>query len=109
MRARRAVCYIENASSMKLKRIVVKSSVGPYSVVSGAGAVRRAAREISALGRFSSIHVVSSPKVWRAAGKFIHRGMRLSRGSSLHLFDDAECAKNLRSMEEITRSLSRAG
>jgi len=109
MRAQRAVCYIENASSMKLKRIVVKSSAGPYSVVSGAGVVRRAAREISALGRFSSIHVVSSPKVWRAAGKLIHRGMRLSSGSSLHLFDDAESAKNLRSLEEITRSLSRAG
>jgi len=109
MRAQRAVCYIENASPMKLKRMVVKSVAGPYSVVCGAGVVRRAAREISALGRFSSIHVVSSPKVWRAAGKSIYRGMRLSRGSSLHLFDDAESAKNLRSMEEITRSLSRAG
>jgi 3-dehydroquinate synthase len=109
IRAQRALCYIENVSSMKLKRIVVNSSAGSYSVVFGAGVVRRAAREISALGRFSSIHVVSSRKVWRAAGKSIHRGMRLSRGNSLHLFDDAESAKNFRSMEEITRSLSRAG
>src|SRR6266852_5672504 len=109
MRRRRAVCYIENVSPMKSKRILVKSSAGPYSVISGAGVIRRAAQEITALGRFSSVHVVSSPKVWRAAGKSVHRGLRLSKGSSLHLFDDAEAAKNLRSVEEITRSLSRAG
>ncbi len=108
MRRRRAVCYIENDSLMKIKRIRVKSSAGPYSVVSGAGAIRRAAREISALGRFSSLHVVSSPKVWRAAGKSVQRGLRFSNGGSIHLFDDAESAKNLRSVEQITRSLSRA-
>jgi 3-dehydroquinate synthase len=94
---------------MKTKRILVKSAAGPYSVVAGAGVIRNAAREIAALGRFSSVHVVSSPKVWRAAGKFIQRGMRLSDGSAVHLFDDAESAKNLRSVEQITRSLCRAG
>jgi 3-dehydroquinate synthase len=103
------VCYIENVSPMKTKRILVKSAAGPYSVVAGAGVIRNAAREIAALGRFSSVHVVSSPKVWRAAGKFIQRGMRLSDGSAVHLFDDAESAKNLRSVEQITRSLCRAG
>jgi 3-dehydroquinate synthase len=109
MRCRRGVCYIENVSPMKLKRISVKSSAGPYSVVSGAGAIRRASREIAALGRFSSVHVVSSPKVWRAVGKTVQRGLRLSKGGSIHLFDDAESAKNLRSVEQITRSLCRAG
>jgi 3-dehydroquinate synthase len=94
---------------MKTKRILVKSTAGPYSVVAGAGVIRNAVREIAALGRFSSVHLVSSPKVWRAAGKFIQRGMRLSDGSAVHLFDDAESAKNLRSMEHITRSLCRAG
>jgi len=109
MRCRRGVCYIENVSPMKVKRIPVKSSAGPYSVVSGAGAIRRASREIAALGRFSSVHVVSSPKVWRAVGKTVQRGLRLSKGGSIHLFDDAESAKNLRSVEQITRSLCRAG
>src|ERR1700704_335978 len=94
---------------MKIKRIRVKSSAGPYSVVSGAGAIRRASREIAALGRFSSVHVVSSPKVWRAVGKTVQRVLRFSKGGSLHLFDDAESAKNLRSVEQITRSLCRAG
>jgi len=109
MRCIQRVCYIENVSLMKTKRILVKSSAGSYSVVSGAGVIRRAAREIAALGRFSSVHIVSSPKVWRAAGKSVQRGLRLSKRSSVHLFDDAESAKNLRSVELITRSLCRAG
>src|ERR1700675_4452503 len=109
LRCKRSVCYIKNVSFMKMKRILVKSSAGPYSVVSGAGVIRRAAQEIVALGRFSSVHVVSSPKVWRAVGKSVQRGLRLSKGSPIHLFDDAESAKNLRSVEHITRSLCRAG
>jgi 3-dehydroquinate synthase len=102
------VCYIENVSAMKMKRISVKSSAGPYSVVCGSGMIRRAAREIAALGRFSSLHVVSSPRVWRASGKTVQRGLRLSKGSAVHLFDDAESAKTLGSVEQIARSLSRA-
>lgn len=94
---------------MKIKRILVKSAAGPYSVVSGAGAIRRAGQEIAALGRFSSVHVVSSPKVWRVVGEKVRRGLRLSKGTAIHLFDDAESAKNLRSVEQITRSLCRAG
>ncbi len=94
---------------MKMKRILVKSSAGPYSILSGAGVIRRASQEIAGLGRFSSIHVVSSPKVWHAVGKSIQRGLRLSKSGSIHLFNDAEATKNLRSVEEITRSLCRAG
>jgi 3-dehydroquinate synthase len=109
MQGPHAVCYIEIVSLMKLKRILVKSSAGPYSIVSGAGIIRRAAREIAALGKFSSIHIVSSPKVWRAVGKSVQRGLRLSKSGSIHLFDDAESSKNLRSLETIARSLSRAG
>src|SRR5437870_13257382 len=109
MRCWRSVCYIENASSMKIKRISVKSSAGPYTVVSGSGVIRRGAQEIATLGRFSSVHAVSSPQVWRAVGKTIQRGLRLSKNNAVHLFDDAESTKNLSSVEQITRSLSRAG
>jgi 3-dehydroquinate synthase len=94
---------------MKMKRIFVKSSAGSYTVVTGAGAIRRAAQEIAALGRFSSVHIVSSPRVWRAVGKTVQRGLRLSKHNEIHLFDDAESAKNLRSIEHLTRSLCRAG
>ena len=103
------MCYIENVSPMKIKRISVKSTAGPYTIVSGAGVIRRAAREIAALGRFSSVHIVTSPKVWRAVGKTVPRGLHLSKRGALHLFDDAESAKNLHSVEHITRSLCRAG
>src|SRR5260370_13577824 len=109
MRCKRGVCYIENVSPMKIKRIPVKSSAGPYFAVSGAGAIRRAAREIGVLGLFSSGQVVTSSKVWGAVGKSVQRGLRLSKGRSIHLFDDDESAKNLRSVEHLTRSLCRAG
>src|SRR2546425_41013 len=109
MRCMQCVCYIENVSPMKIKRISVKSSAGPYSIVSGAGVIHRAAKEIAALGQFSSVHTVSSPKVWRSMGKMVQRGLRLSKRNSIHLFDDAESSKNLRSVEHLTRSLCRAG
>src|SRR2546430_16846885 len=108
MRRKRGVCYIENVSPMKLKRIPVKSSAGPYFVVSGAGAIRRAAQEIAALGRFSSVHVISSQRVWRAVGKSVQRGLQLSRGGSIHLFVYPASAKNLRSDAPLTRSPFRA-
>jgi 3-dehydroquinate synthase len=94
---------------MKIKRTPVKSSAGNYSVVSGAGALHRAAREIARLGKFSSIHVVSSPKVWRALSKRVQRGLQLPRNSSIHLMNDAESAKNLRTVEILSRSLVRSG
>lgn len=71
--------------------------------------MRHAAREIAGLGHFSSVHVVSSPKVWRAVGKAVQRGLRLSHRNKVHLFKDAESAKRLGSVERIARSLCRAG
>jgi 3-dehydroquinate synthase len=94
---------------MKFKRIPVKSSAGNYSIVSGAGALHRAAREIARLGKFSSIHVVSSRKAWRAVGKNVQRSLQLPRNSSIHLMNDAESAKNLRTVEMLSRSLVKSG
>lgn len=94
---------------MKAKRISIKSSAGSYSVFCGAGTLRHLAQEISDLGKFSSVQVVTSPKVWRAVGKSVRRGLGPRDASKLHLFDDAESLKNLRSVEALCRSLSRAG
>lgn len=94
---------------MNITRIRVQSSAGPYTVIAGAGAIGRAAQEIAVLGHFSSVHVVSSPKVWRAVGKIVQRGLRLSNRNAVHLFSDSESAKNLGSVEQIARSLSHAG
>jgi len=55
------------------------------------------------------MHVVSSPKVWKALGKSGLRSLAERRNASVHLFDDAETAKNLESVELLTRKLVRAG
>ena len=94
---------------MKRKLITVKSSAGNYSVVCGSGILRFAASEISSLGRFSSHHLVSSQTVWRSVGKVAQRGLKIPDKRALHLMDDAESAKNLRTVEALHRSLIRAG
>jgi len=94
---------------MKNKRIAVKSSAGEYSIVCGKGVLRDAANEIRKLGKFSLIHVVSSPKVWRAVGKSVQRALGLKNIHATHLMDDAESAKNLFTLEKLERSLVHSG
>src|SRR3982074_1117674 len=94
---------------MRNKPIVVQSSAGPYSVVCGAGVLRRAANEIAKLGTFSSVHIVSSAKVWRAVGKSVQRGVGVKNSAAVHLMNDGESAKNLRTVELLARDLVRAG
>src|SRR6266446_5734999 len=91
------------------KRILVKSSVGKYAVVCGAGVLARLSVEIANIGRFSSVHVVTSPSVWSAVGKFVSRGLGGARAVRLHTFKDGETAKNLKNVEGIARSLVKAG
>src|ERR1700730_7598903 len=92
---------------MKAKRIQVQSSAGPYSVFCGRGALRQAAKTIAKLGGFSTTHVISSPKVWSAVGKEVQRGLGIK--NPLHLMDDAESEKNLRTVEALCRSLTKSG
>lgn len=78
-------------------------------MVCGSGALRRAIPEISALGEFSGVHVLSSPRVWRALGKVIRKNIGPNGGNRLHIFGDAEAKKNLRSVESLCRALVRSG
>jgi 3-dehydroquinate synthase len=94
---------------MKIKRIVVESSAGRYSVVCGAGVLRQAATEIAKLGEFSSIHIVSSKKVWRAIGKGVQHGLDVKNARHVHFLNDDESAKNLRTVELLTRDLVKSG
>jgi 3-dehydroquinate synthase len=55
------------------------------------------------------VHVVSSPKVWRAVGKVFAGSFARGAAPAVHLFDDAERAKNLATVELLTRKLVRAG
>lgn len=94
---------------MEKKRILVNSSAGRYAIVCGAGVLRHAAEEIRQLGKFSRIHLVSSPRVWRAVGKNVLKCLRLKTPRTTHLMNDAESAKNLLTVENLSRSLVRAG
>lgn len=94
---------------MTLKRIVVRSSAGKYPVTCGDGALRILARELRRLGKFTSVHFLSSPRVWRLVGPKVLRGLGQSASRRAHLFADGEAGKTLRSVESLARSLSRAG
>jgi 3-dehydroquinate synthase len=92
----------------KIQRIIVKSTGGAYPVVCGYGVLRRLGTEIRRLGKFSSVHVVTSPKVWDAVKKKVILGLG-GTGFRLHVFDDRETAKHLPTVESICRNLIRAG
>jgi 3-dehydroquinate synthase len=94
---------------MNPKRISVNSSAGKYTIVCGAGTLRRASKELARLGKFSSVHFVSSPKVWRAVGGRIHSDLGARNSGTVHLTNDAETLKNLHTVESISRELVRAG
>jgi 3-dehydroquinate synthase len=89
--------------------IVVRSAFGNYRVVCGSGLLRAAPWEIARLGKFSSIHVLSSPKVWRALGKQFLRSFRSRMEPQVHLFDDAESRKSLATVEKVSRKLIQSG
>jgi 3-dehydroquinate synthase len=89
--------------------IRVRSAAGEYAVLCGAGILRDAAGEIAKLGEFSSVQVLTSPKVWRAVGKAVKRAIPRDAWKNVHLFDDAETKKNMGTVELICRKLTRAG
>ena len=94
---------------MRTQRIRVRSAYGDYQVICGAGLLARAAEEIRALGGFTNVFVVSSPRVWRAVGRRVLRGLPLADHKRVILFDDHEAAKQMKTVESLCRSLSRAG
>lgn len=94
---------------MTVKIIRVRSAAGEYPVLCGAGVLRDAAAEIAKLGEFSNVHVLTSLKVWRAAGKAVKPILSREARKNVHLFDDAETKKNTRTVEALCRKLTRAG
>ncbi len=61
------------------------------------------------LGSFSSVHLLTSPRVWKALGKSMSGGFAKKSRPQVHLLDDGEAAKNLTTVEKAARSLVRAG
>ncbi len=95
--------------STEAKVIAVRAATGKYSVVCGRGAMGRAPKEIARLGKFSGVHILSSPLVWHALEKKIRHGISARLAPCVHLFDDAESEKNLQSVEGLAQSLVSAG
>ncbi|HWN74384.1 MAG TPA: 3-dehydroquinate synthase [Candidatus Udaeobacter sp.] len=95
--------------SAQTKAIAVRAATGKYSVVCGSGAIGKAQQEIARLGKFSSVHILSSPPVWHVLEKKIRQGIPARLAPFVHLFDDAESEKNLQSVEGLAQSLVAAG
>jgi len=89
--------------------IRVRAAAGDYAVLCQRGVLRHGWREIPQLESFSSVHVVTSKRVWRAVGAKVRRGIPARLNAQVHLFDDAEAAKSLTTVEAITRKLVSAG
>jgi 3-dehydroquinate synthase len=94
---------------MKHKPIPIKSSAGDYSVVCETGSIKNIRREIAALGEWSSVHIVTSTRVNRALEKALSRARSGKDKYKVHLLNDAESAKDLRTVELAARSLIRSG
>jgi 3-dehydroquinate synthase len=89
--------------------VKVKSSAGAYSVIAAPGALAQAAKWIAVLGKSTGTYLVSSPTVWRHWGRAVAKAIPAENGRRPILFDDAEAAKRLSTVEGITRELVRAG
>src|ERR1700738_1311121 len=94
---------------IKHQPIAVKSSAENYSVVCETGSFTNIRRETSALGEWSSLHLITSPRVNRALGKDLRQAFGNKNKYTMHLMDDAESAKTLQTIEKTSRSLIRAG
>lgn len=88
--------------------IQVRSSSGNYAVLCRAGLLRRLKREVDRLGHFSSVHIVTSQKVWKALGRKVLKGLAKGQRPQIHLINDAESAKSMATVELTARSLVRA-
>jgi len=89
--------------------ISVRAAAGDYDVLCRRGLLAEAGKQVETLGKFSSVHILTSPKVWQAAGGSVKRGLAKIAGVRVHKFQDGEAAKNLRTVELIARRLVQAG
>ncbi len=94
---------------MSIDGIRVRARTGSYDVLSGAGVLNRAPREIAWLGKHTGVCLLSSPSVWKHWGKRCESIFRRAGAKHTILFDDREVAKNLATVGTVCRKLVRAG
>jgi 3-dehydroquinate synthase len=88
--------------------IPVRSRYGDYPVLCQQGLLGSIEGHIAALGSFSSVHILTSSRVWKALGRAVLRGFDRKNKPQVHILNDAETAKTLATVEKATRSLVRA-
>ena len=93
----------------KSHTIRVRAANGDYVVLCRQKLLAQAGKHVGRLGRFSSVHLLTSPRVWKAIGSKLKEGFRGVSNLHVHQFPDGESAKNLRTVEAIARKLVRAG
>jgi 3-dehydroquinate synthase len=86
----------------------VRSSAGSYDVHCARGALAKVRSLIERLGDSTGTYLLTSPRVWRVWGRDAVPALGISRKHVI-LFDDAEAAKRLATVEAIARTLSHAG
>ncbi|MGC2805175.1 MAG: hypothetical protein WA211_03515, partial [Candidatus Acidiferrales bacterium] len=89
--------------------IRIASSSGSYAVHCAPRLLARAGSLVSRLGDTTGIFVLSSPRVWTYWGRPLIRALRGRHRVTAILFDDSEHAKDLSTIEQISRQLIRAG
>ena len=89
--------------------IRIKSARGAYQVYCSYGALARATSVLARLPDATGTFVISSPKVWRYWGRAVSKKFGGLRSNNILLFDDAERAKNLETVELLCRALTHAG
>jgi 3-dehydroquinate synthase len=89
--------------------ITVRSRSGPYPVVCGRGALRRLKPLLAKSSDCTGVFVVTSRRVWSSCGARVKKALRGTRANRPILFNDAESAKNLESVQQICQGLVRAG
>jgi 3-dehydroquinate synthase len=92
-----------------MKNIRVKSAAGTYTVLCGRGALARLNRAVERLDDSTGTFILSSPRVWESCGPAVAREVSRKNVQGVFLFDDAESAKRLATVEGIARQLVRAG
>jgi 3-dehydroquinate synthase len=89
--------------------IRISASSGPYVVHCAPRLLARSASLVSRVGDATGIFVLSSPRVWTHWGRLLTRALGGRHRLTTILFDDSESAKDLATIEQISRQLIRAG
>ena len=71
--------------------------------------LRNLGGELATIGKYSSVHVLTSPGVWKVLGRAVSAGLAKKSRPVVHLLDDGGSAKTLSTVEKAARSLVRAG